>query len=323
MRERFMAGSLARPPPPSSEPLAAFSGILPSAASLDATMRLEVEPILCQVDRSFTSLAIAAPRFACPYHRHPELELVAIDASGGRLVVGDHVGAFAPGDIFLLGPDLPHIFQNTAIESGGGARALVVQFRHDFAGPGLFALPEMAPVRRLLQAARRGLAVGEPLRSRLRTTLEAIHAAPGARRVCLLLEALVDLAGTVRCTRPLASAGYDPASVPAEGRMAEVLACIQEGLADELAIPDLARLAGLTPNAFSRWFRQQTGRTCIDLINGLRIREAVRLLDETAASVTEVCFSCGFGNLAHFHAEFRRRIGCPPGRYRQRTQERP
>ena len=286
-------------------------------------MRLEVEPILCQVDHSFTSLAIAGPRFSCPYHRHPELELVAIDASGGRLVAGDHVGAFAPGDLFLLGPDLPHIFQNTAIETGGGARALVVQFRQDFAGPGLFALPELKPVRRLLQAAHRGLVIGEPLRSRLRATMEGIHGAPGGKRVCLLLEALVDLAGAIRWTKPLASAGYDPASVPTEGRMADVLACIQEGLAEELTIADLARLAGLSPNAFSRWFRQQTGRTCIDLINSLRIREAVRLLDETSASVTEVCFSCGFGNLAHFHAEFLRRIGCPPGRYRRRTQDRP
>ena len=283
-------------------------------------MRLEIEPILCRPDRAFHSVAVEEPQFRGPFHRHAEIELVAILASGGRLVAGDYSGTFSAGDVFLFGPDLPHIFRNTTIEmqTKTMARALVVQFREDFAGPGLFALPDMASVVKVLRASRRGLQVLPPARDRVRGLVEAIHTSQGPRRIRLLLEAIEELAAP-RVIQPLASKEFDSDALPAEGRMPAVMAHIQEGLTEVLDIPTLAIKAGLSVNAFSRWFRQQTGQTCTGMINALRIREACRLLDESTATVTEVALSCGFGNLAHFHKEFSRRVGISPGRYRRRS----
>ena len=283
-------------------------------------MRLEIEPILCRPDRSFHSVAVVEPRFRGPFHRHAEIELVMILASGGRMVAGDFSGTFAEGDVFLLGGDLPHLFRNTDIEMTAKtqARALVIQFRLDFAGPGFFSLPEMEPVAQLLRNSRQGLRVIPALQDRLRVLMEGIHHAQGPRRIRFLLEALEELAAP-RKTLTLASHAYDPAILPVDGRMPAIMAHIQEGLSDILDIPTLADIAGLSVNAFSRWFRQQTGQTCTGMINELRIREACRLLDESTASVTEVAFSSGFGNLGHFHTEFSRRIGVSPGRYRRRA----
>ena len=281
-------------------------------------MYLELEPVAYGPRRSFASIVFEGRRFVCPHHRHPEFELVAIDEGRGRLVAGDHAGTFQAGDLYLLGENLPHLFQNQSLETRGarGARSQVIQFRRDFAGPGLFDVPEFHRVQRLLRAARRGLRIAGACRVRVRERMRAVHAAEGPDRVLGLLALLADLA-SVRTLRPLAGPGYDPAAVPADGRMPDIMAHIQENFTRALSVAEVAREAGLTPNAFCRYFKRQTRRTFTDVVNEIRVNEACRLLRESTAPVTEVCFASGFGNLAHFHAEFRRRMRHSPLKYRK------
>ncbi|WP_255654426.1 AraC family transcriptional regulator [Cohnella sp. REN36] len=45
--------------------------------------------------------------------------------------------------------------------------------------------------------------------------------------------------------------------------------------------------------------------------------KAKELLAETALSATDVCFSTGFENIAHFSKVFKERFGLPPSEFRQ------
>ena len=81
-------------------------------------MYLESETIPYGHGRSFASIVFEGPSIICPYHRHPEIELVAIDAGRGRIVAGDCMGTFRNDEIFLLGEDLPHIFQSARQAKG-------------------------------------------------------------------------------------------------------------------------------------------------------------------------------------------------------------
>jgi transcriptional regulator GlxA family with amidase domain len=94
--------------------------------------------------------------------------------------------------------------------------------------------------------------------------------------------------------------------------MPAVMAYIHENLTGKLTVPEAARRAGLSPNAFCRYFKR---RAFTDLVNELRVGEASRLLLETPDSVIDVCFASGFGNLAHFHQEFRKRARTSPLSY--------
>jgi transcriptional regulator GlxA family with amidase domain len=143
-----------------------------------------------------------------------------------------------------------------------------------------------------------------------------VHGMATGRRVTGLLELLMDLAEN-RSLRPLASARYDASEVPSDGRMPAVMAYIHENLTGKLTVPEAARRAGLSPNAFCRYFKRQTRRTFTDLVNELRVGESSRLLLETPDSVTDICFASGFGNLAHFHQEFRKRTRTSPLNYRR------
>ncbi len=284
-------------------------------------MYLESEKIPYDLERSFASIVFEGPKVICPYHRHPEIELVAIDAGRGRIVAGDYLGTFRSDDIFLLGEDLPHIFQSAHQRgSKSQVRTHVIQFRRDFAGEDLFTMPEFRAVSRLLFTAARGLRVGSRAQAQTRESMRTLHDLTGGRRVTALLELLMDLA-EIRSLRPLASARYDASGVPSDGRMPAVMAYIHENLTGKLTVPEAARRAGLSSNAFCRYFKRQTRRTFTDLVNELRVGEASRLLIETPDSVTDVCFASGFGNLAHFHQEFRKRTKTSPLGYRRsRTQ---
>jgi hypothetical protein len=45
-------------------------------------------------------------------HQHPEWQLTFILEGKGQLMVGDYIGRFEPGDVFLLGANIPHVFRS-------------------------------------------------------------------------------------------------------------------------------------------------------------------------------------------------------------------
>jgi quercetin dioxygenase-like cupin family protein len=59
--------------------------------------------------RSFWVYPVEAPKgFPFYWHFHPEYELTYILEGQGMRLVADHLAPFAPGDLVLLGPGLPH-----------------------------------------------------------------------------------------------------------------------------------------------------------------------------------------------------------------------
>ncbi|MBS1504715.1 MAG: AraC family ligand binding domain-containing protein, partial [Bacteroidetes bacterium] len=45
-------------------------------------------------------------------HRHKEAQVTWIQEGEGTLIAGNHMHVFGPGDIFLIGPDQPHLFKS-------------------------------------------------------------------------------------------------------------------------------------------------------------------------------------------------------------------
>ena len=48
------------------------------------------------------------PSALARWNYHPEYEIHLIAESVGKMFVGDYIGAFGPGNLLLVGPDLPH-----------------------------------------------------------------------------------------------------------------------------------------------------------------------------------------------------------------------
>ncbi|SKC35511.1 GlxA family transcriptional regulator [Krasilnikoviella flava] len=107
--------------------------------------------------------------------------------------------------------------------------------------------------------------------------------------------------------------------LPREGEsLAALLAWMREHLADEQAVPWLARRAALSERTFARRFRQETGTTPGAWLARQRVARAQELLESTEAPVDEIARLCGFGSAPVLRHHFARQLGTSPVAYRRR-----
>lgn len=98
-----------------------------------------------------------------------------------------------------------------------------------------------------------------------------------------------------------------------------VLTYMKEHYQEKLYITDLAGCVNLNEQYFCRLFKKAVGHSPMEYLNEHRIKQALRLLEETDLPVTEVCLECGFNNMGNFLREFRRYTNTTPLQYRKQA----
>jgi AraC-like DNA-binding protein len=272
---------------------------------------------------SFHCEVVRGRSYGARWHFHPEVQLTLVLKSAGYRIVGDSITPLVPGDLVLVGASLPHVWHQD--ESRGGSRdavhAIVVRFREDFLGDHFLQSPEFEPVRRLLKRSARGLHVTGATRATTATLLRELTDAHGFQRLLKLLEILGVLAASGH-VRPIASANFSPALKPTDtARMQRVMRFIHDRLDQVIGRAEVARCAGLSAGAFSRFFKTRTGKTLPQYINELRIGNACTRLRDAEAKVADIALDCGFENLANFNRQFRAIAGMSPREYRSAFED--
>jgi AraC-like DNA-binding protein len=274
--------------------------------------RLTTEP-----EEGFAFKRICATGFDCPWHIHAEYELILLLAGSGCRIVGDNITALEPGDLVLVGPGLPHIWQEDRTRGAPMVETLLIQFREEFLGDGLLKLPALEPVRRLFARAARGLQVVGPTQKKVSALMMQMNKSKGLKRVLQFLQILEWLADS-KDTHPIASAGFASSLQPFDHeRMDRVFQFLTGRLNADIRISETAHLLHLSEGAFSRFFRQHTGKTFPRFVNELRVGRACRLLTENEKNITQIAFECGFTNLSNFNRQFLRLRGLSPREYRR------
>lgn len=268
-------------------------------------------------DASLVAFARSEPVFEWNWHYHPEFELTWIGRGSGTRLVGDHSEKYGPGDLVLLGPNLPHTwFSSDDDRMPDANRAIVVLFRSRMFPESLLSAPEFSAVSQLLARSSRGLRFPESKSQEIGEALSRLLEQNGLERWLGLAKILERLA-SFECEE-LADPRYrHQRSFKLSYRLERVMEHVQRHCCEEVSMPDAARAAGLSPSAFSRFFRKMTGKTYVRYRNTCRVREACRMLTETDLPVTEIAYSCGFSSLANFNRRFREEKHMVPSRYRQ------
>jgi len=255
-----------------------------------------------------------------PWHYHPEFELAWTLRSSGIRFIGDSTERYEPNDLVLVGPNLPHCWHDmdgeTNLES---PEVIVVQFRTDCFGTDFLELAEAAPIKDLFDKSRRGLQITGPTAGLVTALLKAMLDKKGLDRLTCLLNILHVLTQR-HDLRPLASANYQINSHVTESNMRRiefVYRYVRDHLGANISQSDVAHKIGLTPPAFSRFFRRATSQTFVSFVNGLRINEVCRQLMRDNVSITDVAMSCGYNNLANFHRQFLAVKGITPRQFRE------
>ena len=92
---------------------------------------------------------------------------------------------------------------------------------------------------------------------------------------------------------------------------------IDRHYAEPLDVESLARAANMSAGHLSRRFRAAFGESPYSYLMTRRIERAMALLRLDAMSVTEVCFTVGYGSLGTFTTRFTELVGVSPGAYRR------
>ena len=286
--------------------------------------RSPVPPELELVDAAERSVQAFGHGFPSPlvrWHCHDDYELHLIVASVGKVFVGDYVGAFAPGQLVLTGPRLPHNWiSQTAPDERIGLRDLVVQFRQDLVSMIANVAPELARLFPLLERSRHGIEFRGPVRAGAEGWFRRMIDTEGPSRVAFLIEFLERLSEEsdyrLLSTLPMIS----EADEAALDKVERVTRYVTEHHAREIPLAVVAELVGMSESAFSRFFSKATGNGFVRFVNRVRIAKACELLTTTELPVTDICFDVGFNNVANFNRRFRELKSTTPREYRKQAR---
>lgn len=117
-------------------------------------------------------------------------------------------------------------------------------------------------------------------------------------------------AGPAPPTRARSSRGLSPQA------RSKVYRYIEDNLAADLGLDELARLVDYSQQHFLRLFRRTFSTTPYQFIVRMRVERAKLLIRDGRLSLAEIALACGFCDQSHFSTCFTRRVGVSPSRYR-------
>lgn len=109
-------------------------------------------------------------------------------------------------------------------------------------------------------------------------------------------------------------------SLPIFQTVAQAVEILRRDFAEPVVIEEVARACGQSVRQLQRRFQSAFGISPQEFLIRTRVQVAVRRLEETRLSVTEIAQQCGFVDASSFTQHFRKRMGRSPAAYRHEVQ---
>ena len=91
---------------------------------------------------------------------------------------------------------------------------------------------------------------------------------------------------------------------------------INQNLAEDLSVANIAEMLYVSPNYFSRLFKRVTGQGCNEYIVRKRIEKACVLLETTNFNTGKIALMVGYNDTNYFSMAFKKHCGVSPTHYR-------
>ena len=254
-----------------------------------------------------------------PYHWHPELEIITVEAGHVSLTIADRIYEGAHGDVLFVAGEELHEIRAAGRENQFLSFVFAADFLQ-FARTDQTETELLAPLAEGRLRFATCLRAGEPGQREVRTLLAQIVQACLTQRPGSQLAVKAALLGIVAvCAQNglLAGRRMRPGADYKARQLKEIVGYLGAHFTEPLTLPAVAARFGLSPQYFSTFFRENFGRTFTQHVNSLRIEQAARLLRETDLPVMEIAFNVGFDNFSYFIKRFREVYGASPSHYRK------
>jgi two-component system response regulator YesN len=91
---------------------------------------------------------------------------------------------------------------------------------------------------------------------------------------------------------------------------------ISQNYCNDITLEDVSREVNISPNYFSKLFKDETGSNFIDYLTALRIEKAKKLLADSRYVNKEICYQIGYADPNYFSRIFKKVVGLTPTEYR-------
>lgn len=254
-------------------------------------------------------------------HQHPETQLTVILSGEGKIIAGDYLGNFKPGDVFLIGPNLPHVFRSDKKyyqeESVQRAQSLSVFFEWRSFGDNFLSLPELKSLQEFSKLSERGLSIKSTTSTHVRRLMKQLFLKNDMDRIIVLLKILHLLALSPE-KEVLASAGVYSNYDEQDGkRLADIYRFTMKEYHRKIQLEEVASIANMTTNSFCRYFKKRTRKSYIDFLNEIRIGQSKKLLQQGDLSISQISYEVGFTNLSNFNRKFKEVCSVTPTEFKK------
>jgi AraC-like DNA-binding protein len=251
------------------------------------------------------------------WHFHPEYELILNTKSYGTRIIGDNVELFDHYDMTFIAGNIPHCWNHYKTEGDVPKNyGISVHFNIESFGESFLRQHEMHCVGELLKEAERGIAFSVQDAKIAEKHLDNIVTMKGIDKMIELFT-LLKLMCNAEKRRPLCSENYKQ-SFDERGnkRMADVYTFIRENFSKPITLQHISKIAKMSPFAFSRYFKKNSGAGFVEYVNQVRTNKACYLLRETEYQVHDIAIDCGFASISNFNKQFKKSVGISPRDYR-------
>ncbi|ADV47756.1 AraC family transcriptional regulator [Cellulophaga sp. E16_2] len=286
-------------------------------------MKLTYKQTENRPENSFLARQDRLPCIEQNWHFHKELELIYFIKSTGTRYVGNSIGNFAPGELYLIGSNVPHLFKNhkeyyaDKLEDEA-VDLVVIKFVPDFLGDGFLDLAESKKIQLLFQRANMGLKFSNAASYLVHNYILGLIGNQGLSRVIGLLQ-ILDILSVGENYKTLCSEVItNTYSKNEKDRMGRVITFLTENFDKKIELEEVAAIAYMTPNAFCRYFKKRTLKSFTQYLNEIRLRHACKLLIEGEMQIATVCYQSGFNTLTNFNRQFKNLMKVTPSEYMEK-----
>lgn len=259
--------------------------------------------------------------FDYPIHCHEIMELNFVEnAAGARRVVGDSSEVIGDYDLALItSSDLEHVWEQHECKSED-IHEVTVQFYIHFEDEHTpFHTNPYKSIYQMMMRAKRGLVFPMPAIMAVYQRLVKLATMDDKFYMAQELFSILYELSKFDEAYELASSSFAKVEISSDSRrVLKVKEYINTHINDELRLEQLADLIGMTPTAFSRYFKLRTGKNLSEYIIDIRLGMVARRLVDTTDSISEICWTCGFNNLSNFNRLFLKHKGCNPTEFREK-----
>lgn len=99
------------------------------------------------------------------------------------------------------------------------------------------------------------------------------------------------------------------------GHIKNILKYIEDHFNEELSLQEMSKITNVSPQYFSRLFREKMDMTFVEYLTKVRINKAMEWLKHSDKNIQEICYDVGYKDPNYFSRVFKKNTGVSPKEY--------